>query len=111
MRGLLGRIAARPVIAGLILAVLFEAVTLVGRFGLGFRVADHREAVVRMTLGLRIHHGYPGLILIAVWLVARLLQTRSSWPGLVGAVGVALVTSDAIHHVILKLVTGCAEFP
>jgi hypothetical protein len=111
MHRLLEKIADHPVLGGLVLLVVIEIVTLIGRFGLGMRAADHRDELVRLTLGLRVHHGYPGLLLVAVWLVARLLHARGHWPGVVGAVGIGLLGSDAVHHIILKLVTGSADFP
>jgi hypothetical protein len=111
MRSLLRNISAHPIVSGLILGALVEICTLIGRFAFGLRVADHREAVVRLTFGLRVHHCYPGLVLVAVWLVARALQARGWWPGVLGALGIALLASDVVHHLILLLVTGSGEFP
>lgn len=102
---------------GLVLAVLFEAVTVALRFGLGWRSPDRTRPLGRLTRGWRIHHGYPGLVLMPaafpihavmpgmepgfiVWLAPALL-----------VVGIALAVSDLIHHaVVLPLFAGSHEF-
>jgi hypothetical protein len=53
-------------------------------------------------LGVRIHHGYTGVALFPA-----LFFLPSMWAAWIGAVAVALVLSDLLHHfVVLPLATG-----
>jgi len=106
----LAQATCHPLIGGLIAAAVFEAVTLFGRFGLGLRTADHVDKIKRVTFGVRIHHGVYGIALLAVWGGASLLQ-GVGWAALACVIGLGLLISDVVHHAVLKLVTGDAEFP
>jgi hypothetical protein len=107
---LLRQAASHPLIGGLIAAAVFEAATLIGRFGLGLRTADHLDTIKRLTFGVRIHHGVYGIALLAVWGGASLFQ-GVEWCALACVVGLGLLISDVVHHAVLKLVTGDPEFP
>jgi hypothetical protein len=48
---------------GLVLAVLFEAITLGFRIGLSLQSTRDTAALGAYTFGLRVHHGYVGLSL------------------------------------------------
>lgn len=96
----------RPVLAG---AALIEGVTAFFRFGLGLEsTRDTASTVGRLTGGIRIHHGYLGVLLLLIaWRWAREGPARR-W-GLV--IGWSLVLSDLIHHfVVLWLATGSPQF-
>ncbi|MCI0342106.1 MAG: hypothetical protein L0216_13345 [Planctomycetales bacterium] len=84
---------------GLALAAVFEAATLVARFGLGWK---SRAVVQPLTFGLRIHHGYLGA---ALFLALPLLPKR--WRSWAAAIAVGLVLSDLAHHfLVLWPITG-----
>ena len=91
------------------LTVLFEAATLALRLGAGLQSPVATAGLATFTLGLRIHHGYIGLALLAG---TPLLKSRfpGSWDRL-SAVGVGLVLSDALHHLVaLWALTGSPSF-
>lgn len=91
------------------LTVLFEAVTLALRLGAGMQSNVATAGLASLTHGLRIHHGYIGLAILAS---APLLRSRfpGSWDRL-SAVGVGLVLSDALHHLVaLWALTGSPSF-
>ncbi len=84
----------------ILLTLVFEAVTIVFRFGLGCEATrDTASTIGALTYGVRIHHAYVGLLVLAV---ARGIRTRRpalwTW-GL--AIGMALVLSDLIHHFLV----------
>lgn len=95
------------VLVGLVLGVLIELVTVAARFGLGLRSTRETGFLAAYTFGLRIHHGYVGvLLLLAAWPIRRPEFRR--W--LVVA-GLALVVSDLLHHfAVLWPLTGSPEF-
>jgi hypothetical protein len=94
----------------LALTFIIELVTIVLRFGLHMEsTRDTASTIGRLTFGIRIHHGYCGLVLM---LVAYCLLTRyprlARW-GLI--IGVALLLSDLIHHfLVLWPLTGSPHF-
>lgn len=88
-------------VAAGILTAIFEIAACVGRFGFGIRSRDH----LKLTMGVRIHHGYVGGVL---WVLALLLSAPAAT--YVGAIGTALVVSDLMHHfVVLPLAIGKIE--
>ncbi len=113
MRGrILSRIGAfsrrQAVVGTLLLTAAIELTTLFFRFAVGMESTRHTSFLAGFTLGMRIHHGYWGLLLLAVgWLAVR----RRGWRNLLIMIGAALVLSDLIHHfLILWPITGSAEF-
>jgi hypothetical protein len=100
----------QAVLCSAVLTALIEVVTVVLRFGLGLEASrDTASSVGRLTGGIRVHHGYFGLLAI---LVAIALLRR--WPP-VGrwllVVGAALVLSDLVHHfLVLWPIVGSPEF-
>ncbi len=90
--------------------VLLETATCVLRFGLHLQSGrDTAFLLKRLTGGIRIHHGYIGLLLIAAaaWMPPK-HRNRTFW---LLVLGQALLYSDLIHHfVVLWLVTGSPQF-
>lgn len=92
------------------LTAIIELICVILRFGLRLEsTRDTASTIGWLTFGIRIHHGYCGLVLIVV---ASLLLARyprlARW-GLV--IGWALVLSDLIHHfLVLWPLTGSPHF-
>ncbi len=93
-------------IAGL--TVLFEGVTCLFRFGWGMESTRDTGVLRHLTFGLRIHHGYLGVLLAgAAFLFPREWRLRK-W---CLYVGMALVASDLAHHfLVLWPITGDPHF-
>jgi hypothetical protein len=93
-----------------VLTVLFEAFTVLCRFGLNLEsTRDTASTVGLITAGIRIHHSYLGLVLVGIALWG--LKAKPDIAKWALAIGVALVCSDAIHHfVVLWLTTGTPGF-
>jgi len=90
-------------------AAVVEIPTAIARFGLGLEsTRDTAGTVGKLTLGLRIHHGYIGMLLL---LIGGLLSSSSRYREGLLILGGALALSDAFHHfVLLWLVTGSPQF-
>lgn len=104
---------------GLVLAVVFELITVALRFGLGWRSPERTSIIGRITRGWRIHHGYPGLLLMPAALPVHAMVPGAEpgwlsllWLGpIVLALGIMLAVSDLIHHaIVLPLFAGSHEF-
>lgn len=96
----------QTIIAGLILAILVELLTIWVRFGLRLRATQHTRPIARLTFGIRVHHGYPGVLLL---LVAFFLPP--AWQHAAIILGLALAVSDLLHHfAVLWPITGSPEF-
>jgi hypothetical protein len=92
---------------GLVLAAVFEAVTCLFRFGLRLQATRDTCALARWTFGLRIHHAYPGMLLLLMALLIR----KGGWRRLLLLFGVGLVMSDLAHHfAVLWPLTGDPQF-
>jgi len=97
----------RIVLWSLALAIVIEAVTCVIRFGFDLQSTRDSAALARFTHGLRIHHGYVGIVLMVV---AACLKPSPIRTGM-GIVGGALAASDLAHHVlVLWPITGSPQF-
>ena len=91
----------------LALTAAIELLTCVLRFGFGLQASQQEGFLRGITFGLRIHHGYIGLVLVAVssWFARGNLRL---W-GL--RIGIALVLSDLAHHfLVLWPLTGNPQF-
>ena len=102
------------------LTILLEALTLLLRFGMGLEsTRDTATTIGVWTLGLRIHHGYIGMMLWMFYLAIGdhhattphrtvLLQKVAK----VAAIsGFALFASDLIHHfLVLWPIVGSPQF-
>ena len=98
------------VIYSLLLAAILEGVTIFFRFGLGLESTKATASTTgRLTGGIRIHHGYLGVVAI---LVAPAVLRR--WPAATHwllVIGVALTLSDAVHHyLVLWPIVGSPQF-
>jgi hypothetical protein len=96
----------KVVLFGLLLTVLIEALTIAIRFL--FLLESTRDTAFfgTYTLGLRVHHGYIGLLLIPLgWCFPRGLR-HALW-----IVGIGLLVSDLVHHfLVLWPITGSPQF-
>jgi hypothetical protein len=115
-------------------AVVLEAITCVGRFGLDLQSTRDTSFMAKLTFGLRIHHAYPGALML---LAAMLLPVEAGKRGgsqkmedcgkapakysffgfeytlrewlVVG--GTTLFASDMMHHfLVLWPITGDHDF-
>ena len=92
----------------LVLAAGVELLTVWGRFGLGVQATRDTGVLALMTFGIRIHHGYIGLLLI---LVALGIVSNVGIRNALLMVGVGLVASDLMHHfLVLWPITDSPEF-
>lgn len=88
-------------------AVLFELATCLCRFGFSLQAARQTSWLGALTFGLRIHHGYTGL----VCLLLTALPFAPLPLHLLAVLGLALFLSDLVHHgVVLPLAVGASEF-
>jgi hypothetical protein len=92
------------------LAVLIEGFTILLRFGLHLEATrDTASTFGRLTGGMRIHHGYFGVL--AVLIAAAVLHRRPLPGRWLLVVGIALVLSDLVHHFLfLWPIVGSPEF-
>ena len=90
------------------LTIIIELITIFLRFGLNMKTSIKTAAVVgKWTFGIRIHHGYIGILLIimAIFFPAPFV---SKW---LLITGMSLFLSDVVHHfLVLWPITGSPEF-
>ena len=105
------KLAVKQVVLwSLLLTVAMEAVTIVLRFGLKLESSRATASTVGvLTCGIRIHHGYVGVLIAVVALLClRMRPVLSRW---MLVVGVALLCSDLMHHfLVLWPIVGNPEF-
>lgn len=91
-----------------ILTLLFEAMTAALRFGFGLQATQSTAFIGNLTFGIRIHHGYLGIILLLFSLIPALpIYFRN----ILLILGSSLLLSDLIHHfIVLWLITGDPQF-
>ena len=93
-----------------ILTLLIEFVCLLLRYGFGLEAThDTASTIGALTFGTRIHHGYIGLLMLAVYpLTFRLSRNTRSW---YLVLGLSLFLSDLIHHfAVLWPIEGSPHF-
>ena len=97
-------------IHSLIATAAVEAVTVFMRYGVGLEsTRDTAHLVGRLTGGIRIHHGYIGILLLVVAFV--LLYDKPHLFRWVFVAGFALAASDLIHHfLVLWPIEGSPQF-
>ncbi|MCA9302764.1 MAG: hypothetical protein KC996_01440 [Phycisphaerales bacterium] len=101
-------ILEHPIIVGLIAALLFELLTIILRFGFKMTSPTHTRPIARVTRGFRVHHGYPGIGLLAA---VPIMPMPALLVSFVLIVGIMLFLSDLIHHaVVLPIFAGHHEF-
>jgi hypothetical protein len=92
----------------MVATILLEGVACLLRFGLGMESTRDTGALGPFTFGLRIHHGYVGLLALIASLV---LPSSRPWRRLLFRAGAALLASDLLHHfVVLWALTGSPQF-
>jgi hypothetical protein len=97
-----------PIITGLAAAILFEIATIILRFRFKLTSPTHTRPLAKLTKGYRIHHGYPGLAMLAA---VPILPNPTIISSLVIIAALMLFVSDLIHHsIILPLFAGHHEF-
>ena len=89
---------ARLVLSALLAAGAVEALTCAVRFGAGLQGTRDTAFLAPWTLGLRIHHGYVGALLLAAGFLARLPRR---WRRAAFLLGAALLLSDLAHHFLV----------
>jgi len=93
-----GRLSpGRVLLLGLFCAVAIEAVTVFFRFALGLQSTRDTGAIGAFTFGLRIHHGYLGILLVPIALCFRNSAVRN----LLLVLAVGLFVSDLFHHFLV----------
>lgn len=97
------------VLFSILATVGLEAATVVLRFGLDLRSTRDTAATVGvLTCGVRIHHGYVGLVLLAGTVFINGSPAVEFWAIVAGN---SLFFSDLIHHFcVLWPITGKHEF-
>jgi hypothetical protein len=90
------------------LTLIIELITIFLRFGLNMKTSiKTAEVVGKWTFGIRVHHGYIGILLI---IMAMFFPTPfvSEWLLITGT---SLFFSDIVHHfLVLWPITGSPEF-
>ena len=93
-------------IYGLVLAVAIEALTIGLRYGLKKESTKDTAVIGTITFGLRVHHGYIGLLLVPLGWCFPLGIRHALW---VTAIG--LIVSDFVHHFfVLWPIEGWPQF-
>lgn len=91
---------------GIVLAIGLELITVWARFALGLESTRDTQLLSMFTFGVRIHHGYIGLLLLALCLFID-----GGNRNLIMMIGFALFFSDLIHHfLVLWPITGSHQF-
>ena len=87
-----------------------ELVCVAFRFVFGIdATGDTASTLGALTGGLRVHHGYIGLVCSIIALV--MLRSNRSFAQRVLIIGLSLLLSDLIHHfIVLWLTVGNPEF-
>lgn len=91
-----------------ILTLVIEAITALLRFGFGIQSTQSTAFIANYTFGIRIHHGYLGVILLLIALISTIpVYVRN----ILIILGSSMLLSDLIHHfIVLWLITGDPQF-
>ncbi|HVS35568.1 MAG TPA: hypothetical protein VMS17_08300 [Gemmataceae bacterium] len=91
----------------LALTIVFEAAASFFHFVLGLETTRDTGWLRTWTFGLRIHHGYFGVLLILIGFLGR----SYTWRRWCWIIGLALILSDLAHHfLVLWPITGRSDF-
>ncbi|MCK5684173.1 hypothetical protein KAJ27_08625 [bacterium] len=92
-----------------LLTFLIEAVTVLFRYGFKMEsTRDTKNWIAPLTFGIRIHHGYIGLLLV---ILSMLCFRRWKHHGWVEIIGYSMLYSDLIHHfLVLWPIEGSPQF-
>lgn len=89
---------------------VLEAITCVMRFGLRLEsTRDTASTIGRFTFGIRVHHGYIGIVVaLLAWSLWNRQPKAARW---LMMLGIGLFCSDMIHHfLVLWPITGSPCF-
>ena len=94
----------------ILLTMAMEGLICLMRFGFGLEsTRDTASTIGRLTFGIRIHHGYIGLLMMPV--AIALFQRSPVIARYLLVIGAALILSDLVHHfVVLWPLTGSPHF-
>lgn len=94
----------------LLLTAVMELVTCLFRFGFKMQSTRDTKFIAKLTFGIRIHHGYIGILLVIIALLFLRKKTPTwFWASII--VGLSLFLSDIIHHfLVLWPITNSPEF-
>ncbi|MFC1736577.1 hypothetical protein ACFL1X_10710 [Candidatus Hydrogenedentota bacterium] len=93
-----------------ILTIVIELITVTLRFGFKLESTQTTAPTIGvLTHGIRIHHGYFGILIVVIALFClKAWPTLSRW---MLVAGIALICSDLGHHfVVLWSIAGNPEF-
>jgi hypothetical protein len=92
----------------LLVTIVFEAITILLRFGFNLQANSDLAFLSSWTGGLRIHHLKFGVLLCVI---AFTTGIAPQWYNALMIVGCALIGSDVTHHfLVLWPLTGSHEF-
>ena len=94
----------------LVLTAVIELTTIIMRFGLKMQsTRDTASTIGVLTHGIRIHHGYIGVIVVIIALsFLKIKPALSQW---MIVLGTAFVCSDLVHHfLVLWPIVGSPQF-
>ncbi|MES2953611.1 MAG: hypothetical protein V4674_03575 [Patescibacteria group bacterium] len=105
------------VLVAVLFAIGFEVACLFARFVLKKKSTQNTGFIGKCTCGLRIHHGYVGVLLVLVrnlfpmTLVPMVGSYLGTWAELAAGIGWGCIISDGIHHFwVLWPLTGSHDF-
>ncbi|BBM87203.1 hypothetical protein [Candidatus Uabimicrobium amorphum] len=89
--------------------IIVEAITCLFRFGFNMASSKDTKFIAKITFGIRIHHGYIGVLLLLWAFFIR--RKKNNLFYLLVISGICLVFSDLIHHfLVLWPITGDPHF-
>ncbi len=98
------------VLCSCISTLILELIFVLFRFGFGLEsTRDTASTIGVLTFGIRIHHGYIGLLAVAISLL--LFKSKPQIAQWLLIIGTTLFCSDLIHHfIVLWIFIGSPEF-
>ena len=92
----------------LLLTILIEGAVAILRFVFGFEATRDTVQIQTLFDGLRIHHGYIGVLILVL---AGVFREFRGFRNIMLLIGSAMILSDIFHHfVILWPITGSPHF-
>ncbi|WP_372369127.1 hypothetical protein [Candidatus Uabimicrobium sp. HlEnr_7] len=91
------------------LTIFIELITCLFRFGFNMASSQNTKFIANITFGIRIHHGYIGILFLIYALVIHRQKSQIYYLFLV--IGLSLLFSDLVHHfLVLWPITGHPQF-
>ena len=93
-----------------VLTALMEGFTIFMRYGMKMEsTRDTASTIGKLTFGVRIHHGYVGLVMLIIFYIW--LKEKPGIVQWIAPIGFALVFSDFIQHfLVLWPIEGSPQF-